>query len=140
MRIVLDTGILGQVVHPRRYTEVREWLANVVIAHEVLVSEICDYELRRELLRLGARRSLSHLDELSRELGYLPVTTATWRSAARLWAMARRAGKPTASPDSLDGDVLLAAQARSVDATIVTTNVRHFELFATAVGWRDLPV
>lgn len=55
-------------------------------------------------------------------------------------AMARRAGKPTASPDSLDGDVLLAAQARSEDATIVTTNVRHFELFATAVGWRDLPV
>lgn len=64
MRIVLDTGILGQVVHPRRYTEVREWLGRVVAAHEVLVSEVCDYELRRELLRLGARRSLSHLDEL----------------------------------------------------------------------------
>jgi len=139
MRLVLDTGILGQVVHPRRYIEVREWLGNAVEAHEVLVSEICDYELRRELLRLGAMRSLSHLDEISRELRYLPVTTTTWRAAARLWAMARRAGKPTASPDSLDGDVLLAAQARSEDATIVTTNTRHFELFAPAVGWADVP-
>jgi predicted nucleic acid-binding protein len=139
MRIVLDTGILGQVVHPRRYAEVREWLGNVVETHEVLVSEVCDYELRRELLRLGALRSLSHLDELSRELRYLPVTTTTWRSAARLWAMARRAGRPTASPDSLDGDVLLAAQARAEDATIVTTNARHFELFASAVGWEDVP-
>jgi predicted nucleic acid-binding protein len=110
-----------------------------VETHEVLVSEVCDYELRRELLRLGALRSLSHLDELSRELRYLPVTTTTWRSAARLWAMARRAGRPTASPDSLDGDVLLAAQARAEDATIVTTNARHFELFASAVGWEDVP-
>jgi predicted nucleic acid-binding protein len=138
MRLVLDTGVLGQVVHPRRYAEVRAWLGTAVEAHEVLVSEICDYELRRELLRLGASRSLSHLDELARELRYLPVTTTIWRSAARLWAMARRAGKPTASPDSLDGDVLLAAQARSEDATIVTTNVRHFELFAPAVDWKDV--
>jgi predicted nucleic acid-binding protein len=139
MRLVLDTGVLGQVVHPRRYAEVRAWLGSAVEAHEVLVSEICDYELRRELLRLGASRSLSHLDELARELRYLPVTTTVWRSAARLWAMARRAGKPTASPGSLDGNVLLAAQARAEDATIVTTNARHFELFAPAVDWKDVP-
>lgn len=139
MRLVLDTGVLGQVVHPRRYADVRAWLGSAVEAHEVLVSEICDYELRRELLRLGASRSLSHLDELARELRYLPVTTTVWRSAARLWAMARRAGKPTASPGSLDGDVLLAAQARAEDATIVTTNARHFELFAPAVDWKDVP-
>lgn len=140
MRLVLDTGVLGQIVHPRRYADVREWMSRAVGAHEVLVSEVCDYELRRELLRLGARRSLSHLDELSRELGYLPVTTATWRSAARLWALARRVGRPASSPDSLDGDVLLAAQARSEDATIVTMNARHFELFAAAVDWRDIAV
>ena len=140
MRLVVDTGVLGQIVHPRKYGEVRAWLARAVAAHEVLLSEVCDYELRRELLRIGARRSLDRLDELGRELRYVPVTTATWRSAAGLWAMARRAGRPSADRESLDADVLLAAQARAEDATIATTNPRHFELFADAREWGQVPL
>jgi predicted nucleic acid-binding protein len=138
MRLVLDTGILGQVVHPRRYDDVRAWLARAVAVHEILISEVCDYELRRELLRIGARRSLDRLDELGRELRYLPATTATWRSAAALWAMARRAGRPTADRESLDADVLVAAQARAEDAVVVTTNPRHFELFTEAAELADV--
>jgi len=126
VRLVLDTGVLGQVVHPRKHEDVRRWLAEAVAEHEILVSELCDYELRRELLRIGASRSLAHLDELGRELRYLPVTTSTWRSAARLWAAARRDGRPTADPAALDGDVLVAAQARAEGAAVVTTNQRHF--------------
>jgi len=140
MKLILDTGVLGQVVHPRRYGETRSWLGQAVATHEILVSEVCDYELRRELLRIGARRSLDRLDELARELRYLPVTTATWRSAAALWAMARRAGHPTSDRASLDGDVLVTAQARAEDATIVTTNPRHFEKFAPAMEWAQVPV
>src|SRR5580658_1832410 len=81
-----------------------------------LVSELADYELRRELLRLGATRSLSRLDELTRELPYIPVTTATWRRAAELWAVARNAG-----------NVLVAAQALEENAVVLTNNTRHFE-------------
>lgn len=84
MKLLLDTGVLGQVVHPRRHAESRAWLRRVVAEHEVLVSEVCDYERRRELLRIGARRSIAHLDELGRELRYLPATTSTWRLAAIL--------------------------------------------------------
>jgi len=51
---------------------------------KMLLSEVADYELRRELLRIDSRRSLDRLDELTRELRYIPVTTATWRAAARL--------------------------------------------------------
>jgi hypothetical protein len=76
-----------------------------------IVSELADYELRRELLRLGAATSLSRLDELSRELPYAPITRATWRHAAALWALTRSTGKLTAPPEALDGDVLVAAQA-----------------------------
>ena len=69
-----------------------------------------------------------------------PVSrTAEWHahvpktfSIARLWAMARGAGRPTADPAGLDGDVLVAAQAREEDASIVTTNPRHFESLADA--------
>jgi predicted nucleic acid-binding protein len=135
VKLILDTTVLGWVVHPRKYGEVREWLADASSESDVLVSEVCDYELRRELLRIGATRSIARLDELGRELRYLPVTSATWRAAARLWAMTRRAGRPTADGARLDGDVLIAAQARAEGATIVTTNPRHFELLADARAW-----
>ena len=139
MKLILDTGVLGFIVHPRKYAEVRHWLRGIVARHEILISEVCDYELRRELLRIGAPKSIARLDELARELRYIPVTTATWRSAARLWAVARRAGRPTADAAGLDGDVLLAAQARAEDATIVTTNPKHFENVARASRWMEIP-
>jgi predicted nucleic acid-binding protein len=126
MRILVDTGVLGQICHPRKYADVRAWFVRVADAHDWLVSEVADYELRRELLRIGASRSLAHLDELTRELEYVAVTTSHWRAAAALWATARRAGVLTAPPDGLDGDVLLAAQASSEGAAILTTNARHF--------------
>jgi predicted nucleic acid-binding protein len=62
---------------------------DTALEHEFLISEVADYELRRELIRIRATRSLARLDELSRELRYVPVTTATWRSAANLWAWLR---------------------------------------------------
>ena len=56
------------------------------------------------------------------------------RKAAELWAWVRNQGKPTASDDSLDGDVILAAQAilqlPSFDEVIiVTTNLKHISRF-----------
>lgn len=89
-RLVLETGVLGMVVHPRKHSGVKTAISRHAAASEILISELCDYELRRELIRIGATRSLAHLDELGRELRYLPVTTSTWRSAARLWALQRR--------------------------------------------------
>jgi predicted nucleic acid-binding protein len=138
MRLILDTGVLGRVVHPRKHADAKAWLGAVVGSHDVLVSEVCDYELRRELIRIGAQRSLERLDELERELRYVPVTTSVWRAAARLWAVGRRAGRPTADAASIDGDVLLAAQARAEDAVIVTTNPRHFVLFTEARLWTEV--
>jgi len=60
--------------------------------------------------------------------------------AAQLWAQMRNAGTPTAAPAALDGDVILAAQARTVDenAIVATTNVRHLELLTHARVRSDL--
>ncbi|RZO48159.1 MAG: PIN domain-containing protein [Sandaracinaceae bacterium] len=104
----------------------RRALLALATEHRLLVSEVCDYELRRELIPIGASTSLRRLDEVSRELVYVPVTTTHWRAAAGLWAALRNQGRPGAPPASLDGDVLLAAQARSEDAAIVTANPGHF--------------
>ena len=86
MKVLLDTGVVGQICHPRKYQDVRRWFASAISEHDFLISEVAYFELRRELIRINSPRSLARLDELSRELRYVPVTTATWRSAANLWA------------------------------------------------------
>ena len=138
MRLLLDTAVVGEICHPRKYDDVRAWFARAAAAHEMLLSEVADYELRRELLRIDSRRSLDRLDELTRELRYIPVTTATWRAAARLWALQRMAGRVTAAEGGLDGDVLSAAQALAEDAVIVTPNTRHFDSMVRAVTWQEV--
>src|SRR5262245_47190848 len=47
-------------------------------------TEVADYEVRRELTRVGAHPSLRRLDQLvaAGRLSYAPVTTAEWRQAA----------------------------------------------------------
>ncbi len=139
MNLLLDTGVLGAVCHPRKHADVRAWFRQVAPEHNLLLSEIADYELRRELLRIGASRSLARLDELTRELQYVPVTTATWRAAARLWATLRQRGIVTAPADALDGDVLIAAQAIAESAIVVTPNVKHFETIVPALPWALVP-
>lgn len=138
MKLLLDTGVLGQVCHPRKYHDVRAWFRRAVLEHELLLSEFADYELRRELLRIGSRLSLRRLDELTRELRYVPVTTATWRAAARLWADQRRAGRPTG--EGTDGDLLLVVQARDELAAVVTHNEKHFSGLVDVHTWPSVPL
>lgn len=109
----------------------------------VLVPEIADYEVRRELLRARKHKSIERLDFLKEQLVYVPLTTATMQRAAELWAEARNQGRPTTSGASLDADVILAAQAiglqNSTDETIVATdNVDHLARFVEAKRWMDL--
>ena len=109
------------------------------------VPEVADYEIRRELLRAGKERSVARLDALCAGLKYLPLTTEVMHDAASLWADARNVGRPTAHPHGLDGDVILAAQARSAQAAhvdetviVVTTNVAHLIRYTDARLWTDI--
>lgn len=139
MKLLLDSNVVGKICHPLRHDDVRAWFRAVVHEHEVLLPEVADYELRRELLRIGSQRSLRKLDELTRELRYVPVTTATWREAARLWAHLRRRGQATAADERLDVDVLLAALALAEGAHVVTSNKRHLGLIVAAYDWSEVP-
>ncbi len=87
------------------------------------------------MIRSGATAGLARLDELTNlGLDYLPVTTAALRRAAEFWAIVRNLGQPTAHPQALDGDALLAAQASLCggpedEVLIATTNVGHLSRF-----------
>jgi predicted nucleic acid-binding protein len=144
--VLLDTGPLGAVTHPRanRNREIKEWLQRLLRAGcHVIVPEIADYELRRELIRANLTRSIGRLDDLKRLGIYVPLNTSMMLRAAELWAQARQAGQPTASDEALDADVILAAQASLVgspsdDVVIATMNVGHLSRFAQAELWNDI--
>ncbi len=150
MRLLLDTGILGQLCHPNKRVNrpICDWLdRRLESATEddvVYVPEIAFYELRRKLVHLLRKgqettRSLARLDRLCLQLVYLPLTRTMIRAATELWADARVMGLPTADELALDGDVILAAQAQSVDGTVVTTNRKHLERFVPTLDWTVIP-
>lgn len=143
--VLLDTGPLGLVTNPKRSPQsvaCAQWLQTLVVRGiRVIVPEMADYEVRRELLRAKKEKGLARLDALASRLEYLPITTAAMRQAAVFWAQARQQGQPTADDKALDGDVILAAQALTLgvaDVVIATTNVGHLSRFAPAALWPDL--
>ena len=142
--VVLDAGPVGMLSNPRGGTTVLAcgaWAtAHAAAGRRVIIPEIADYEVRRELIRLNAHRSLTALDGLAIRFEYLPLTTAVVRLAAELWAQARKGGFPTAPDPALDGDVVLAAQALSLGVAVVvaTDNVAHLSRFVPADVWQNI--
>ncbi len=108
----------------------------------VMVPEIADYEVRRELLRARRTAGIARLDALITQVEYLAITTSAMRQAATFWAEARQQGRSTTAADpALDGDVILAAQAATlgrVDVIVATTNARHLSRFVPAELWSDI--
>ena len=107
----------------------------------VYISEVADYEVRRELTRLiragqlPASR-LSRLDQLTSLCTYLPVSTSMWRRAPEFWSDARLQGMPTANAAALDADVVIASmQAAKVLATVVTSNPAHIGRWVPVRAW-----
>ena len=142
--VVLDATPLGILCHPRNPPQVRacrQWVDDLLaMGRRVIVAEIADYEVRRELVRRNSRVALSNLDQLALRLEYCPLTTAAMRMAAELWAQARSAGRPTAPDPALDADVILAAQARSLNTALVvaTGNPGHLNRFVPAELWANI--
>jgi predicted nucleic acid-binding protein len=104
----------------------------------LLVPEIADFEVRRNLLLHKNARSLARLDILKADLIYTPITTAHMLKAAELWADSRLKGQPTADPKELDCDVILAAMALDSGAIVATENVGHLARYVTALHWQQI--
>jgi predicted nucleic acid-binding protein len=152
--LVLDTGPLSNAAvafaRPGKTPTVsqlcRQWLRDCERAGALLVvPAITYYESLRELERRGAAGQIRRLKQFvfGRPDRLLPLTTAHLESAAALWGQARRAGIPTASPEALDADVILAAQALSLglaapDYLVATTNVGHLSRFVPADEWTNI--
>jgi len=147
--VVLDSTPLGLIVQRRDRADAercRQWAKRLVAAGtKLIVPEIVNYELRRELLRLNKISALADLATFNRATPdrYLPLTTRAMELAAELWAKIRRHGRPTADPHALDIDVILAAQVldAGIDPSqfvVATSNVSHVSLLVPAEAWEKI--
>lgn len=133
--VLLDAGPLGLLAHPRANRNIAGW-ANALVAagDSILVAAIADYEVRRELLRMGRAESIARLDALKSVLGYLALTELALLRAAEYWATSRQQGQPTADDKALDADVILAAQATTLDAGTACTFWSRRAMWGASVG------
>jgi len=143
--VFLDSGPLGLLSHTRRSPVTiacHRWLASLTAAGvRIIVPEITDYEVRRELLRIRRKAAIARLDALAQVAEYLPISTTAMRRAAELWALARQQGQPTAKDNTIDADMILAAQALTLgvpEVIVATTNVGHLSRFVPANDWQNI--
>lgn len=145
--VLLDSTPVGLITNPKATPlafECQQWLRSLLDrGYHVILPEIIDYEIRRELLRVNKIKSIRRLDDLKSEIIYLPITTEVMLKAAQMWAQVRQQGKPTADDKALDGDVILAAQAILISSTkypviVATSNPKHLSLFVNARDWQDI--
>lgn len=147
--IALDSGPLSLITHRKDNQEAeacRTWLAGRISAGAiVIVPAIADYEVRRELIRARKASAISRLNDFVHATPdrYLAPTAEAFQKAAELWANIRNSGLPTAAPDALDADVILAAQLltskfASDQLIVATTNPNHISRFLDAREWRNI--
>jgi predicted nucleic acid-binding protein len=135
-RVMLDSGPLGKLSNKWPRPDVIQWQDNLIVSGwAIILPEITDFEIRRNLILENKIESIAALDRLKALFIYQPITTATMLKAAELWADARKRGRPTADPKELDADVILAAQAIESGAIIATENVGHLSRYVTAKHW-----
>lgn len=150
MVIVLDTfpaSSTGKQLGKSPSTSVKcqEWISDCENSgHIVLVPAVVYYEALREYELQQMHVQISRLKAFClHPKRYLPLNLSHWELAAQLWAQARRNGKPTADPQALDCDVLLAAQAICLglptsEYIVATTNPKHLSLFVPCDVWTNI--
>lgn len=144
---VLDAGPFGLVAGPGispQSVACQRWARGLLAAGvRIVIPEVADYEVRRELIRRGATAGIARLDRAVAAFDFYPITRDVMLRAAELWARARRGGYPTANPDALDCDVIVAATAELAAnpgdlVTVATTNLGHLGRFVDARPWEQI--
>ena len=133
MRYVLDTNTWIAAFF-RRMPHVKARLVTALEqGHELCIIPIVYYELMRGLQLKDNVQGMHEITHFWSLISYYEATKLIWDEAVRLWVMST---KHNTMPG--DKDILIAAFALQLGATVVTRNVRHFSIFQVPVeNWID---
>jgi predicted nucleic acid-binding protein len=135
MRYVVDTNIWIEFLrkNPKVRTRLREKLAQRDPINEICIIPVVYYELLRGLEKRRDQGNINFIKTYWTTLSYYEATKQIWDEAIRLWVMTIR---QNAMPG--DRDLLIAAFAIQLSATVVSRNVRHFSVFGLSIeNWID---
>jgi predicted nucleic acid-binding protein len=120
MRYVVDTNIWIEVMrkHKQACRRLEDSIRN---GDDVVVIPVVYFELLRGLEKRGDTESIGFIRSLWGTLPYAECTRPVWDEAIRLWVVGVKANQKRE-----DADVLIAAFASCLGATIVTDNLGHF--------------
>jgi tRNA(fMet)-specific endonuclease VapC len=117
---LLDTNILSHLVRqPQGRVAAR--IADVG-EDNVLTSIVVACELRYGAAKRGSRRLTRHIEAILGAITILPLEAGTDRHYAAIRTTLERRGTPIGA-----NDMLIAAQARAIEAVCVTDNVAEFK-------------
>lgn len=118
MRYMLDTNIVSDLIrNPAGPAAQRARAAGDAVCVSVVVAA----ELRYGCARKGSPRLLRRVEEFLSEVPVLPFDVPADREYGGIRAELESTGLPIGS-----NDLLIAAHARTLDATVVTANVGEF--------------
>ncbi len=135
MRYVVDTNIWIEFLrkNAKVRTRLREKLAQRNPINEICIIPVVYYELLRGLEKRRDHGSIHFIKTYWATLSYYEATKLIWDEAIRLWVMTIRQNTMPG-----DRDLLIAAFAIQLNATVVSRNVRHFSVFGLAIeNWID---
>ena len=117
------------------HTQVTQHAAKRLAEGDVLgLCRPVHYEILRGLLWRGADSKLSvYIHRVVPIMTWIELDPIDWEQAAQFWAEARRNGKQLGDPD-----LLLAALARRVGATLVSSDTDFKSLSVRYEDWRRL--
>lgn len=149
MIVILDSGIIFTLCNSlniKKVVDCQRWFSHLNARGVYFTtSEICDYEVRRELIRRNKLINIQNLETLRQEIDVLPLTHQVMLKAANLWAVARQNSNPTSDKKNIDVDMILSAQWMLLKEeypgqyiVIATTNPKHLKLFAEAEEWINI--
>jgi tRNA(fMet)-specific endonuclease VapC len=118
VRYMLDTNIVSEMIrNPAGRAAVRAR----ALAESVCISVIVASELRYGCAKKGSPQLLRRVEEFLSEVPVLPFDVPADNDYGGIRAELEAAGRPIGS-----NDLLIAAHARALAATVVTANVSEF--------------
>jgi tRNA(fMet)-specific endonuclease VapC len=121
---VLDSNIVS--FYLRQNEKIIQKVKDVLLdGHEVLISPIAYYEVKRGLLAIKAEKKLREFTALCRILGVGQLDNSLLDWAADIYHELRD-NKKTVE----DADILTAAFCKKHDFILVTNNLKHFEIIS----------
>lgn len=118
-RYLLDTNIISDLIRNPK-GKVSEHISRVGESN-VCTSVVVAAELRYGCAKGGSKRLLEAVESLLGELDVLPLEAPADAEYGRIRAELERKGSPIGA-----NDLLIAAHALTINATIVTANVAEF--------------